>query len=322
MSNSVPLERPPRVLFFGMQGNFSLPPLEALLEKGVEVCAVVIPSPRISDEHQMVPPAIRAIRRKEPVSGGHSLLPVLHSSLYNTIIQRAEAQHIPIWEVARLSDPATIDTLQHYAPDLLCVACFSLYIPRVVLDIPLYGCLNLHPSRLPANRGPDPLFWTLREGKHQTGATVHYMDQGMDTGDIVAQTLIDIPDGIRYTQLETRCAVQGGYLLAQAVWDIYRGKATSFPQDEAKSEYHPLPSCEDLVVRVHEWSARHVYNFVRGLATSEEPVPLIVGNKTIYVRDAISYSRDSKIDGDEEQGAWEKELWIPCKEGWVAVVQQ
>ncbi len=316
MSNGVPLERPPRVLFFGMQGNFSLPPLKALHEKGIEVCAVVIPAPWNSSDNQT------AIRRKEPVRAGHSLLPLLHSSLHNTIIQLAEAQHIPIWEVARLSDPATIDTLGNYSPDMLCVACFSLYIPRVILDMPRYGCLNLHPSRLPANRGPDPLFWTLREGKHQTGVTIHYMDEGMDTGDIVAQTIIDIPDGIRYKQLETQCAVQGGYLLAQAVWDIYRGLATSFPQDEAKSEYRPLPSHEDFVVHVNEWSARHVYNFVHGIATSEEPITLIVDNKKIYVRDATSYSLNSKAIGDEEQVELEKEVWIQCKEGWVAVVQR
>ena len=315
MSNNVPLERPPRVLFFGMQGNFSLPPLNALFEKGIEVCAIVLPSPQDSSDKQF------AIRRKEPVRMGHVPLPVLHSSLYNTIIQRAEAQHIPIWDVARLSDPATVETLRHYAPDMFCVACFSLYIPRVILDIPRYGCLNVHPSRLPANRGPDPLFWTLREGKHQTGVTVHYMDEGMDTGDIVAQTLIDIPDGIRYTQLETQCAVQGGYLLAQAVWDIYKGQSLSFPQDEAKSEYHPLPSHEDFVVQVNEWSARHVYNFVRGLATREQPVALVVDNKTMYVRDATSYSHAFKADG-EKQREWEKELWIACKEGWVAVVRQ
>lgn len=316
MSNGVPLERPPRVLFFGMQGAFSLPPLKALLQKGIQVCAVILPSPEHNSDNQ------RAIRRKKPAYMGHAPLPVLHSSLHNTIIQLAGAQHIPVWEVARLSDPATVDTLQHYAPDMFCVACFSLYIPRVILDIPRYGCLNLHPSRLPANRGPDPLFWTLREGKHQTGVTVHYMDEGMDTGAIVAQTLIDIPDGIRYEQLETQCAIQGGNILAQAVWDIYKGQATSFPQDEAKSEYHPLPAHEDFVVQVNEWSARHVYTFVRGIATSKEPVILIVDNKTIYARDATSYSHELKVDGDEKLVEQEDGVWLRCREGWVAVVQQ
>ncbi|HVB22555.1 MAG TPA: methionyl-tRNA formyltransferase [Ktedonobacteraceae bacterium] len=316
MSNGVPLERPPRVLFFGMQGNFSLPPLKALLEKGIHVCAVVIPVQWNSGDNQI------AIRRKVPARMGHALLPLLHSPLHDTIIQLAEAQHIPVWEVARLSDPTTVETLQQYAPDMFCVACFSLYIPRVILDIPRYGCLNLHPSRLPANRGPDPLFWTLREGKHQTGVTVHCMDEGMDTGDIIAQTIIDIPDGMRYSQLEMQCAIQGGNLLAQAVWDIYTGLATSFPQEEAKSNYHPLPAHDDFVVQVNEWSARHVYNFVRGVATSVAPVILIVGNKTLYVRDATSYSHKFMTKGDEGLVEREDELWIRCKVGWVAVVQQ
>lgn len=317
MSNSVPLESPPRVLFFGMQGNFSLPPLKALLDKGIEVCAIVIPAPRDSFDSQST------IRLKEPVWMGRLPLPLLNSSLHSTIIHLAEARRIPIWEVARLSDPETLATLSEYRPDMLCVACFSLYIPRVILDIPRFGCLNVHPSRLPANRGPDPLFWTLREGKHQTGVTIHFIDEGMDTGDIVAQTIIDIPDGIRYTQLETQCATQGGYLLAQAVWDVYKGVATSFPQDEAKSEYHPLPSYEDHVVPVADWSARNVYNFVRGIATAEEPVTLIVDDKAVYMRDATSYSHNFEAGNQNEHKVWrEDELWIRCRDGWVAVVQR
>ncbi len=317
MSNSVPLGRPPRVLFFGMQGNFSLPPLKALLDKGIEVCAIVIPAPRDSFDNQS------AIRLKEPVRMGRLPLPLLNSSLHSTIIHLAEAQRIPIWEVARLSDPATVATLREYQPDMLCVACFSLHIPRVILDIPRCGCLNVHPSRLPANRGPDPLFWTMREGKHQTGVTVHFMDEGMDTGNIVAQTIIDIPDGIRYTQLETQCAVQGGYLLAQVVWDVFKGLATSFPQDEAKSDYHPLPSYKDYVVAVADWSARNVYNFVRGVATMEEPVTLLVNNKAVYVRDATSYSHNFEAGNQNEHKVWRGDvLWIRCRDGWIAVVQR
>ena len=317
MSNGVPIKRSPKILFFGMQGNFSLPPLQALLDQGIEVCAVVIPAPWDNIENQ------NAIRRKEPVRVGHLPLPLLNSSLHSNIIHLAESQGIPVWEVARLSDPTTIVTLRKYQPDMLCIACFSMRIPRAILNIPRYGCLNVHPSRLPANRGPDPLFWTLREGKHQTGVTIHFMNEGMDTGDIVAQTIIDIPDGIRYVQLEAQCAAKGGFLLAQAVWNIYTGLATSFPQDEAKSSYHPLPSHEDFVVRVADWSARHVYNFVRGIATREEPVTLIVDNKAIYVSDATSYSHNLEAGDREEKQVWrEKDLWIRCREGWVAVVQQ
>lgn len=316
MSNGLS-ERPPRVVFFGMQSNFSLPPFNAFINKGIDVVAVVMPASW--NERNRQP----AIRRIAPARVERSLLPILNSSLHTSIIQRAESLHIPVWEVAHLTDPATLEVLHSWQPDFICVACFSLYIPKVVLELPRYGCLNVHPSLLPENRGPDPLFWTFREGKHRTGVTVHLMDEGMDTGDIVAQTIIDVPDGIRYAQLEERCAEQGGNLLAQAVWDIYQGHASPFPQNEAKSSHHPFPSGGDVVIHPAEWSARHVYNFARGLAKWGDPVALLIGDELIPVYDATSYSHS--IDG-EINGALaiqrEEELWVRCKEGWVAILQR
>src|SRR6266536_191528 len=113
------------------------------------------------------------------------------------------------------SNPGTIRVLTEYQPETICVACFSKRIPRDILDIPRLGCLNVHPSLLPANRGPEPLFWTFREGNQRTGVTIHLMDEGMDTGPIVAQEALEIPDGISYTQLEAQCAELGGKLLAR-----------------------------------------------------------------------------------------------------------
>lgn len=316
MSNGLS-ERPPRVVFFGMQSSFSLPPFNAFINKGIDVVAVVMPASW--NERNRQP----AIWRVTPARVERSLLPVLNSSLHTNIIQRAESLHIPIWEVARLADPATLEVLRACHPDFICVACFSLYIPKVVLDLPRYGCLNVHPSLLPTNRGPDPLFWTFREGKHRTGVTVHMMDEGMDTGDIVAQTIIDVPDGIRYAQLEERCAEQGGNLLAQAVWDIYRGHATPFPQDETKSSYHPFPSAYDVIVNPTDLIARDVYNIACGLAKWGDPVALRIGDELIPLYDAVSYSQSIEGEtGDERVVQRGEELWIRCKEGWVAVIQR
>src|SRR5204862_1767507 len=112
---------------------------------------------------------------------------------------------------------------------IICVACFSQRIPRIILDLPRLGCLNVHPSLLPANRGPVPLFWTFREGHQQTGVTIHLMNEGMDTGDILAQEPIEVPSGISYAQLELQCATLGGKLLARTVWVSYRGLAIRVP---------------------------------------------------------------------------------------------
>ena len=303
MSNALSTERQPRVLLLGMQGNFSPPSLRALLESGIEVCAVVLPASA---------PDLPAIRQRERPHIAHPVLPLLHTSL----LQLAWERRIPVWEVQRIADPEAVSVLAAYQPDVICVACFSQRIPRAILDIPRLGCLNVHPSLLPANRGPVPLFWTFRERYEQTGVTIHVMDEAMDSGDILAQESFDVPDGISYAQLEAQCAVRGGALLARTVWDLYRGRAVRVPQDEARSSYHPFPSAEDVVVYAADWSARHVYNFVCGLAEWGESIKLCVDGSYFSVQRATSYSHR---DIDNVPSGPDGETWMRCKVGWVKI---
>ncbi len=317
MSNTARTAHAPRILFFGMQGKFSYQPLLALLERGVEVCAIVIPAEKALQGDQD-PPAIR--RREQPLTS-RSMLPVLQSTLHTSILQLAWERHIPMWEVLRLSDPVTVGVLAAYQPDAICVACFSKRIPRVILDMPRLGCLNVHPSLLPANRGPEPLFWTFREGDQHTGVTIHVMDEGMDTGPILAQEAVEVPDGISYAQLEAQCAELGGKLLAQSVWDLFNGVAVPVRQNETNSSYHAFPSDDDFTVPVAEWSARRVYNFICGVVSWGIPITLQVGNNIVRVKKAISYSHgttDRSDNGlDEKPG---EGFWVRCKQGRVWVM--
>jgi methionyl-tRNA formyltransferase len=314
MSNTARIARSPRILFFGMQGNFSHPPLRAVLESGIEVCAVVIPAER------SLKGGLPAIWCREQPQASRAMLPVLQSSVHNSIMQLAWECEIPVWEVHRLSDSETISIFADYEPDVICVACFSKRIPHAILEIPRFGCLNVHPSLLPGNRGPEPLFWTFREGSQQTGVTIHLMNEGMDAGPIVAQESVEVPDGISYAQLEAQCAVLGGKLLARSVWDLYNNVAVPVQQDESKSSYYAFPSVDDFVVPVAEWSARHVYNFICGVASWGTPITLQVGNNVVHVKKAISYSQrdidrsDSEVYGQPGEG-----FWVRCKQGSVLV---
>lgn len=307
MSNIDRSSPAPRALFLGMAGNFSPPSLLSLLESGVEVCAVVLPA---RDRYA----GQAALRRLEKPVQVRPMLPVLHSSLHNSITNIAWKRDIPVWEVARMSAPETIDLFSRYQPDLLCVACFSLYIPRSILTLPRLGCLNVHPSLLPANRGPDPLFWTFRNGQRETGITIHMMDEGLDSGPIVTQERIAVPDGITYRQLEAECAALGGELLAQSFWQLYHGTANLAPQDESKSSYLPMPAEKDYVVSAAEWEARRVYNFVRGVASRGQPVTLIISDESMLVTDAISYSHE-----DATGIASDQIMKVRCMDGWVLV---
>ena len=307
MSNATQSAHLPRVLFFGMQGKFSYAPLRALLEAGIKVCAVIIPSEQVFEVE------LPAIQKLEQTSISRNMLPVLNSSIHSSILALAKDRNIPVWKVRQLSSSDTINVLTAYQPDIICVACFSKRIPRVILDIARFACLNVHPSLLPANRGPEPLFWTFREGGAQTGVTIHLLDEGLDSGAIVAQEAMEIPDGIGYSDLEEQIAQLGGTLLVQSVWHVYNQEAVLQKQDETKSSYHPFPSEDDFVVPLAEWSARHVYNFICGVASWGSPIALLIGNKTIEIKKAISYSLDP-TDKNEPEG-----IWVKCKQGSVLV---
>jgi len=240
------------------------------------------------------------------------VLPLLDAS----VVELAWENNIPVWEVQHLSDALTISTLAAYEPDAICIACFSQRIPPAILELPRFGCLNVHPSLLPANRGPVPLFWTFREGAEQTGVSIHLVDEGMDSGDILAQEAIPVLDGISYAHLEMHCAVHGGELLAQTVWNLYRGLARRVVQEKSKSSYHTFPSTDDFVIHAGEWSARHVYNFICGIVEWGGPVKINSGSEFFEVRAAISYSHWNTENVPEEIG---QALLVQCKEGWVRV---
>ncbi|MDQ2905766.1 MAG: formyltransferase family protein [Ktedonobacteraceae bacterium] len=315
LSNAAVSAHPsPRVLFLGMESNFSYPPLRALLEHGIEVAAVVMPAwPMPSHES-------RAICLRERPQSRHTVLPLLNAALHPSISRLAWEQQIPLWEVQRLADPETLSVLARYQPDLICVACFSKRIPRVLLELPRLGCLNVHPSLLPAYRGPVPLFWTFRGGCQQGGVTVHLMDEGMDTGAILMQAPIVVPDGISYAELEARYASLGGELLARSAWDLCQGRAVCLPQDEARSSYQPFPAAEDFVVPIDQWSARHVYNFICGVIDWGGPITLQIGSRRFIIQEVISYShREENEAFTSVPLSLDGELSIPCKTGRVVV---
>ncbi len=317
VSNIVSKQHPPRVLFFGMQGNFSAPFLTTLLDSGIEVAAVIIPASPLPGSK---PPAIQ---RRERPRFMRTILPLANASQHSSILQTAWARELPVWEVQRLADPETVATLVAYQPDVICVACFSLRIPRAIIDLPTLGCLNVHPALLPANRGPVPLFWTFHQGDKNTGVTIHLIDEDMDSGDILAQEPLPVPDGISYDTLEWQCIQLGKTLLACTVWSLSAGQITRTPQEKEKSSYHPFPCEEDFAISAEDWTARHVYNFVRGVHTWGNPLLLHVGEKTLHVHDALAYYQNGytskPVKNSHIAGPDMADVWIRCKVGKVHI---
>ncbi len=294
-----------RVLFLGTAGAFSVPPLVALLGAGIAVSAVVMPSTRGPD----AAPVIKTAPERRS-------LPMAHAFTERTIAQIAWEQHLPVVEVGRLSRQDALDTLAAFQADALCVACFPQRIPRPLLDLPL-GALNLHPSLLPAYRGPAPGFWVLRNGERVTGATVHLMNERFDAGDILLQAAFEIPEGISSAALEQRCAEVGAPLMVRALRMLATGAAQPIPQDESQASYYSWPREEDFVVTTTR-PARWAFNFIRGAASWDWLPELHIGSERFAIREALDYQPEAVLgQPSQRQG---QELWVQCAPGVLHVL--
>ncbi len=301
-------ESSPRVLFLGTAGAFSVPPLVALLNAGVTVCAVVVPSPK--------GPHAAPVIKHAPDASERRRLPMAQSFMERTIAQIAWEQRVPVVEVGLLSRQDTLDTLALFQADALCVACFPQRAPEPLLQLSL-GALNLHPSLLPAYRGPAPGFWVLRNGEQFTGATVHLMDEHFDAGDILLQEAFEIPEGISSAALEQHSAEVGAPLLVRALRMLANGTAQPLKQDEQQASYYSWPREEDFLVPTTR-PARWAFNFLRGVASWEWLPELQINHERFAVRAALDYQAEGTLGQPfQRQG---QELWAQCAPGVLHVL--
>ena len=285
----------PRLLFWGMQGIFSQTVLEALLAAQAPICAVLLP---VSAKN--APPVVQ--RKPPPTLFAAQELPLLTPFVAQTTLQLAWQHDLPVYEVSQLQSAAVQTLIGRLAPDVACVACFSKRIPAALLAMPRLGFLNVHPSLLPAYRGPAPLFWQWRNGEPHCGVTVHWMDEKLDTGDIAEQAPLHLPDGIAGPKADELCAKAGGELLVKVLKALADGEIVRRPQPEVGS-YQPWPQVADFALST-AWSARHAFNFMRGTAEWHQPYSITVADEQFLLATALNYTpRDTlaypfMLDGD------------------------
>lgn len=286
-THSVSGSRSLRVLYIGMLTECSAAPLAALLTAGIDVCGVVVPVPRLGSTTRHAP--IRQLTPNRHVSQ----LPMIRPNLTQNIVQLAWEHAIPAFEVSRPGDPATLAVCASRHPDVACVVCFPWRIPAVLLAIPPLGFLNLHPSLLPAYRGPAPLFWTFRNGERSTGVTLHVMDEDLDTGDIVAQAPFDLPDGISGATADRMWSTLGARLMLEALPALQQGSLPRRKQP-AGGTYNPWPKPRDFNLSP-AWSARRAFNFMRGTAEWGYPYRIAVGSAALQITSALTYDVEAPL---------------------------
>ncbi len=227
-----------RVVFMGTP-DFAVPSLQAIMSAGHRVVAVFTQPDR-------------------PRGRGHKLAP-------SPVKQAAAASGIPVYQPLRLRDPDALMALQALAPDVICVVAYGQILPKAVLDLPPLGCVNVHASLLPRWRGAAPIQAALLAGDPVTGVTTMFMDEGLDTGDIILERSIPITPEDDAGTLHDKLASAGAALLVETLALLAAGQAPRRPQDGAQATYAPKVDRSRAVI---DWTlpSSHIRNQVRAYA--------------------------------------------------------
>ncbi len=164
--------------------------------------------------------------------------------------------------VLNINSVESLNYIKKLNPDLICVCTFGQILKKDIIKIPRFGCINMHPSLLPEYRGADPVFWVIRNCEKKTGVTIHYIDEGMDTGDIIFQSSRIIEEGTDIVDLKRMLSVNGSVLMVEAIKKIFENNVIRIKQ---KTGFKTLvPDLPDFIVD-YDMDVNKIYNVIKGI---------------------------------------------------------
>lgn len=176
----------------------------------------------------------------------------------------AEEHNLPVYQPEKIKTAEFTEKLRQMQPDLIIVVAFGQILSQEILDIPKFGCINVHASLLPRWRGAAPIHWSIIGGDTETGVTTMYMDAGLDTGDMILKAKTVITPEMTTAQLHDALMMQGADLLIETIQSIENGTVSREKQDDSLSCYAKMLNNDNCRI---DWkkSAQEVHNLVRGL---------------------------------------------------------
>lgn len=281
-----------RIIFMGTP-EFAVPSLARLLHAHHEVVAVVTAPDR-------------------PSGRGRKLTP-------SPVKQYAQTQGIPVLQPEKLRDPAFLEALSSYEPDLMVVVAFRM-LPEVVWSMPTHGTFNLHASLLPDYRGAAPINWVIMNGERTTGATTFLIDQQIDTGNLLLQRELDLPYEWSAGDLHDALMELGADLVLETVEGLAAGRLTPQPQDESKFQ-HKAPKIFKEDCRI-DWQqpAERVYNHIRGLSPYPGAWTTYLAATVKLFATQIAEPLEAVAPGTIRVDRDELRLWVAAQDRWLEVL--
>lgn len=275
-----------KLIFMGTP-DFAVPCLERLIEAGHEIAAVFSqPDKPRGRKMILTPPEVKACALK------HGLT---------------------VYQPKSLRNDEAMELIKELAPDCIVVAAYGKILPKAMLDLPKYGCINVHGSLLPKYRGSAPIQWSVINGEKETGVTIMQMAEGVDTGDMLYQKAIPIGIDDTAESMFEKLSDLGGEMIVEALDLLEEGKLTPIKQDETLATHAPMLNKEIAVI---DWnkSALEVHNLVRGLYSWPIAQTTLRGKKLKIYRTAVG-----KGNGEAGTVISTSPLTIACGEGAVVI---
>jgi methionyl-tRNA formyltransferase len=274
-----------RIVFFGTP-EFAVPSLRALLAGRDPVIGVVCQPDKPAGRGQQLtaPPVKRAALRAG----------------------------LAVFQPEKLRAPETVETLASWAPDLIVVAAYGKILPKMILDLPPLGCINVHASLLPKYRGAAPIQWAILRGEERTGITIMCMNERMDAGDILLQQEIEIGPQETSGELQARLADVGARVLMETIARLHAGTLMPRPQQEDQITLAPMINKEDGRI---DWTqpAVHIARLVRAFNPWPSAFTSLGGKQLKIHRAHAEASRSAELAGTVLRA--EKEISVATGEG-------
>ena len=277
-----------KIVFMGTP-DFAVPSLKALYEAGHEVKAVFCqPDKPKGRGYKLVPPPVKEF---------------------------ALEKNIPVYQPNSLKNGGDefIKILEELAPECIVVAAYGKILPKSVLDIPKFGCVNVHGSLLPKYRGAGPIQWAVLNDEKTTGITTMLMGEGLDTGDMLLKCETEIGENETAAELFDRLADMGADLIVETLEKLKKGEITPVPQNEEEATYAPMLTKELSPIDFTK-TAREVHKQICGLSDWPCATTLINGKRLKVYHSEIVEGNSDKPAGTVVKA---KDLTIACGEGLI-----
>lgn len=240
----------------------------------------------------------------KPKGRGHHLCPP-------PVKEAAQRYSIPVFQPKSLRKSDALEILKQISPDLIIVVAYGQILPESIINLPKYGCVNIHASLLPSYRGAAPIQWAVLNGEKKSGITSMQMDAGLDTGDMLLKAEVEIGEDDTAGVLHDKLSIIGAQVMSETIKKIEAGTIKAEKQDDSLSNYAPMLTKELCPIDWH-LAAQQIHNKVRGLS----PWPLattLCNDKVLKIHQTALAGKGTGKPGEVVQSS--KKLVVACGDG-------